>query len=102
MKRRGAYVRVRDLACREGVLKMAGTRTVLVTGAAGRIGAAIVGSFVDLGDRVVATDHNGDGMAARIGALGQSAGNVTTLVADITAEAEVELCWPFTLSVANF
>ncbi len=81
---------------------MAGTRTVLVTGAAGRIGAAIVGSFVDLGDRVVATDHNGDGMAARIGALGQSAGNVTTLVADITAEAEVELCWPFTLSVANF
>jgi len=65
-------------------------RNVLVTGAAGRIGAAIVGAFAGLGDRVVATDVNGDGLAAMTAAHGQHEGAVTTLTADITEEEAVE------------
>ncbi len=65
-------------------------RNVLVTGAAGRIGAAIVGAFAGLGDRVIATDVNGDGLAAMPAAHNQHDGAVTTLTADITEEAEVE------------
>ncbi len=63
---------------------------VLVTGAAGRIGAAIVGAFAGLGDRVVATDIDSAGLAATTAANNQHEGAVTSLAADITAEAEVE------------
>lgn len=69
---------------------MGNARNVLVTGAAGRIGAAIVGAFVGLGDRVVATDHDGAGLAARVAALGAPDGTATTLTADIAEEAAVE------------
>ena len=69
---------------------MTTARNVLITGAAGRIGAAIVATFAGLGDRVVATDHNADGLAAMTAALDRPDGAITTLVADITAEAEVE------------
>jgi NAD(P)-dependent dehydrogenase (short-subunit alcohol dehydrogenase family) len=72
------------------VLNMTTTRNVLITGAAGRIGAAIVGAFAGLGDRIVATDYNADGLATMTAALGQPAGAITTLTADITDEAEVE------------
>ena len=65
-------------------------RNVLVTGGAGRIGSAIVAACAELGDRVVATDYSGDGLAAMTAALGASAGSVTTIAADITEEAEVE------------
>lgn len=69
---------------------MATGRNVLITGSAGRIGSAIVAAFVGLGDRVVATDANGEGLAAMTAALGASAGQVTPLAADITEEQEVE------------
>jgi NAD(P)-dependent dehydrogenase (short-subunit alcohol dehydrogenase family) len=63
-------------------------RKVLVTGAAGRIGAAIVAAFADLGDRAVATDLDGDKLAAKVGGIG--GGEITTIPADITDERQVE------------
>lgn len=41
----------------------AGPRTVVITGAAGGVGAVAVGRFVDEGARVVAVDHNAEGLA---------------------------------------
>ena len=41
-------------------------RKVLVTGAGGRIGAAIVGAFASLGDRVAATDLDSDKLTAKV------------------------------------
>jgi NAD(P)-dependent dehydrogenase (short-subunit alcohol dehydrogenase family) len=65
-------------------------RNVLVTGAAGRIGGAIVGAFAGLGDRVVATDVDGDKLAAKVGAVAGASGAVTALPADIVEERQVE------------
>jgi NAD(P)-dependent dehydrogenase (short-subunit alcohol dehydrogenase family) len=66
---------------------MSDARNVLVTGAAGRIGAAIVAAFAGLGDRVVATDLDGDKLAAKVGS---GAGVIATIPADIADEREVE------------
>jgi NAD(P)-dependent dehydrogenase (short-subunit alcohol dehydrogenase family) len=42
------------------------TRRVLVTGAAGGLGSALVEAFAERGDRVLATDLTGDGDAVRL------------------------------------
>ncbi|MDP9374724.1 MAG: SDR family oxidoreductase [Chloroflexota bacterium] len=65
-------------------------RGVLVTGAAGRIGAAIVRAFAELGDRIVATDLDADKLAASARAPGERGGVVTAIPADITDEPAVE------------
>lgn len=69
---------------------MSDARKVLVTGAAGRIGAAIVGAFASLGDRVVATDLDSDKLTAKVGPLAGQSGPIITLPADIADEREVE------------
>jgi NAD(P)-dependent dehydrogenase (short-subunit alcohol dehydrogenase family) len=69
---------------------MADGRGVLVTGAAGRIGKAIVTQFVQLGDRVVATDIDGNQLTALADGLAQEGSPVTTVAADISNETDVE------------
>jgi NAD(P)-dependent dehydrogenase (short-subunit alcohol dehydrogenase family) len=64
-----------------------GARNVLVTGGAGRIGAAITAAFAALGDRVVATDRSDAGLAAT---ASRAAGAITPITADIADEREVE------------
>jgi NAD(P)-dependent dehydrogenase (short-subunit alcohol dehydrogenase family) len=65
-------------------------RNILVTGAAGRIGAAIAGAFAALGDRVVATDLNADKLAAAVAAHADKPGMITPVACDIAVEAEAE------------
>ena len=61
-------------------------RIVVVTGAAGGIGRAIVERFLSNGDTVVATDVKGDGLAEMT--KGRASGTrLTVVTADITDEA---------------
>lgn len=69
---------------------MAAGRGVLVTGAAGRIGAAVARVFAEAGDRVVATDLDADRLAAAVAALAARGGAVTALPADVADEGAVE------------
>ena len=69
---------------------MAEGRGVLVTGAAGRIGAAIARAFVGLGDRVVATDLDADRLAAVDRTMGAQGGRVTAIPADVADEGAVD------------
>ncbi|MFQ1002351.1 SDR family NAD(P)-dependent oxidoreductase [Modestobacter sp. SSW1-42] len=63
-------------------------RIVLITGAAGGVGAALVERFLDNGDTVLATDISADALAALQKDL--SAGtSLVTLAADITDENDV-------------
>lgn len=65
-------------------------RGVLVTGAAGRIGAAIARAFADLGDRVIATDLDADRVAAVARAIGERGGSAIAIPADVGDEQAVE------------
>ena len=65
-------------------------RTVLVTGAAGRIGAAIVGVFAALGDQIIASDLDATKLAATVAAHGNKGGAVMPIAADIAVEADAE------------
>jgi len=65
-------------------------RNVLVTGGAGRIGAAISRAFAASDDRVVVTDRNAVGLAATVAAAEQGRDRVKTLTADITDERAIE------------
>ena len=65
-------------------------RGVLVTGAAGRIGAATVRAFAALGDHVVAADLDADRLAALAHAIVAEGGAATALPADVTGEEAVE------------
>jgi NAD(P)-dependent dehydrogenase (short-subunit alcohol dehydrogenase family) len=69
---------------------MDGGRGVLVTGAAGRIGAAVARAFAGLGDRVAATDLDADRLAATARAIGDRGGDATAIPADLTDEAAIE------------
>lgn len=69
---------------------MSTTRNVLITGGAGRIGAAITRAFVALGDRVVVTDRNEAGLAATVATVDRGTDAVTTVTADITDEQAIE------------
>jgi NAD(P)-dependent dehydrogenase (short-subunit alcohol dehydrogenase family) len=65
-------------------------RNVLVTGGAGRIGAAITRAFAALGDRVVVSDRNEVGLAAALATVEQGKDAVTTISADLTDEQSIE------------
>jgi NAD(P)-dependent dehydrogenase (short-subunit alcohol dehydrogenase family) len=65
-------------------------RNVLVTGGAGRIGAAITRAFAALGDRVIVSDRNEVGLAATLATVEQGKDAVTTLSADLTDEQAIE------------
>jgi NAD(P)-dependent dehydrogenase (short-subunit alcohol dehydrogenase family) len=70
-------------------MDLAGGKGVIVTGAAGDIGAAIAGAFLARGDRVHLTDLDADKLAHRhagLAALGQA----TASVCDLASPAEVE------------
>ena len=69
---------------------MSTTRNVLVTGGAGRIGAAITRAFAALGDRVVVSDRNEVGLAATFATIEQGKEAVTTIGADLTDEQAIE------------
>ena len=59
----------------------------LVTGAAGRIGRATAVAFAEAGARVVASDHDVDGLAETVRMIGEDHAGV---VADLSTVAEVE------------
>mgnify|MGYP001329933070 CR=1 FL=1 len=61
-------------------------RTVVVTGAAEGIGAAIAARFVEGGDRVAILDRNAEGAQARAAALGSAA---SAFICDVADEAAV-------------
>lgn len=69
---------------------MAGARGVLVTGATGRIGRAIVVEFLALGDHVVASDVDAGSLDEFAKGIAGSDGQVTAIAADVTSEADVE------------
>lgn len=69
---------------------MSNARNVLVTGGAGRIGAAIVGAFAAAGDRVVATDRDSDRLAATVEAVGHRGDALAPIPADLTDEGAIE------------
>jgi NAD(P)-dependent dehydrogenase (short-subunit alcohol dehydrogenase family) len=69
---------------------MAEGRTVLVTGAAGRIGSAIVGVFAALGDQIVASDLDATKLAATVAAHADKGGAIMPIAADIAEEADAE------------
>lgn len=64
-------------------------RIAIVTGAAGRIGGATARRFAADGIRVVATDLDGDRLAAALGSLVDE-GAVVPVVADVTDRAQVD------------
>ena len=61
-------------------------RTVMITGAAGGMGAAFVRRFLDNGDVVIATDNTEDGLAKL--AASMNSGRLHTRRADITDDAD--------------
>lgn len=69
---------------------MASRRGVLVTGATGRIGKAIVAEFVAQGNHVVASDIDASSLDQFAQTLAGPDGQVTTVAADITSESDVE------------
>jgi len=62
------------------------TKSILVTGATGRIGHAIVEKLTAQGAKAVATDHDGERLQAAFG----ERDNVTTIVADLTSEEDLK------------
>ena len=62
-------------------------KVAIVTGAASGIGRAVAGRFVAEGARVVAVDLNEAGLRETVAGLGEAAGSVRTLVADLSGQA---------------
>jgi 3-oxoacyl-[acyl-carrier protein] reductase len=69
---------------------MASGRGVLVTGATGRIGKAIVSEFVAQGDHVVASDVDASDLDEFSRSFAGSGGQVTAIAADVSSEPDVE------------
>lgn len=69
---------------------MTSGRGVLVTGAAGRIGKAIVAEFAKLGDNVVASDLDSQQLDAAVQSLAGHAGEITAIATDVASETDVE------------
>ncbi|MDX8449681.1 SDR family NAD(P)-dependent oxidoreductase [Mesorhizobium captivum] len=63
-------------------------KTVLVTGAGGGIGAAIVNAFMACGANVVATDASSEALARTYGPL-EANGKPVTLAMDVTSEQDI-------------
>ncbi|MGY9047481.1 hypothetical protein P775_07740 [Puniceibacterium antarcticum] len=64
---------------------MKSDRTVIVTGAAGGLGALFVERFLENGDTVIATDMSEDGLLA----LSDETGRLHRITADLTDEADI-------------
>lgn len=69
---------------------MESQRGVLVTGATGRIGKAIIEEFAALGDRVVATDVPSEKLEQFERAMAERGRKVTVVPADLTSEQDIE------------
>lgn len=69
---------------------MMSQRGVVVTGATGRIGRAIVSTFASRGDHVVASDMSVERLDEVVKSLSTSSGQITTIAADVSREADVE------------
>lgn len=69
---------------------MTSQRGVLVTGATGRIGRAIVSTFAARGDRVVASDMDSERLNEVVRSLSDSGGQITAVAADVSSEADIE------------
>ena len=65
-------------------------KVAVVTGAARGIGRATVEVFLEDGARVVATDIDGDGLAATVAATGYDADRIVTVVGDVSVEADAD------------
>ncbi|GAA2114889.1 SDR family NAD(P)-dependent oxidoreductase [Nocardioides bigeumensis] len=62
----------------------------VVTGAARGIGRATLEVFLEEGAHVVATDLDGDGLAATVAATGHDADRLVTVVGDVSVEADAD------------
>jgi 3-oxoacyl-[acyl-carrier protein] reductase len=58
-------------------------RAVLITGAAGGIGAAVAEEFASRGDRVALVDRNGDGLEAACGRIAAAGGEALAIEGDL-------------------
>lgn len=67
-----------------------GTRTVLVTGAAGGVGSHCVEQFLDEGARVVAVDLHEERLAELVAARADGRDRLVTVAADVSSTADVE------------
>lgn len=67
-------------------------KIALITGAASGLGAAMAARFVDEGARVVLTDLNGDGAAAKAAGLGE---NAVSIAHDVTSPEQWEAALAF-------
>ncbi len=65
-------------------------KVAVVTGAARGIGRATLEVFLEEGARVVATDIDGDGLAATVGSTGYDADRVVTVTGDVSVEADAD------------
>ena len=59
-------------------------RAVLITGAAGGIGAAVAEEFASRGDRVALVDRNRDGLEAACGRIAAAGGEALAIEGDLT------------------
>ncbi|MGY2734685.1 SDR family NAD(P)-dependent oxidoreductase [Sphingomonas sp. UYP23] len=78
---------------------MRNDRVVLITGAAGGMGALFVARFLANGDTVIATDTGREGLEAMSSALADK--RLHTLVADITSEEEIDALAAFAKKIAG-
>ena len=65
-------------------------KVAVVTGAARGIGRATLEVFLEEGARVVATDIDGDGLAATVASTGYDADRVVTVTGDVSVEDDAE------------
>ena len=65
-------------------------KVAVVTGAARGIGRATIEVFLEEGARVVATDIDGDGLAATVAATGYDADRIVSVVGDVSVEADAD------------
>jgi len=69
--------------------RMKTDRTIVITGAAGGMGAAFVERFLDHGDTVIATDTSGDALGT-LAASAPRAGRLHVQAADITRDGDLQ------------
>jgi 3-oxoacyl-[acyl-carrier protein] reductase len=75
-------------------------RVVVITGAAGGVGSALVDRFIRNGDRVIAVDSTSDGLD-RLRAHHHGDARITTVVGDVSSETDGHHLADVTASVAG-
>lgn len=75
-------------------------RVVVITGAAGGVGTALVDRFIRNGDHVIAVDATSDGLD-RLQAQYRSDARITTIVGDVSREADGQRLAEVTASAAG-